>query len=304
MRCGPGALGSRLAAAAGQRCTAGALSQAAGCMSTRSLVLSTGESTLQLSLIHLAHTDVCFTGAPAQTSAWLRSCVGLRLVWRFLCKGAPLWISIFSMWSAAPDLKSTASPSAACLLRAYEIEKGFVRETPLTYVVALSGNTAKDVTQRYTAFPRNPALLSGLPTAHDVGQSFAQCHALHAPFLCDFQDILPSPQGVMQPRKLVVGQPACRYVKSMRPLQKLRDEEWWGVTMAGLRPTLQQSTQPQRRLPSANSFKASAPRPGARVHMKASCATTCRAITTKLLNTCLQTVLRARRICSLSRKRW
>ena len=53
----------------------------------------------------------------------------------------------------------------------------------------------------------------------------------------------------------------------MRPLQKLRDEEWWGETMAGLRPTLQQSTQPQRRLPSGASFKASAPQSNARVHM-------------------------------------
>ncbi len=55
---------------------------------------------------------------------------------------------------------------------------------------------------------------------------------------------------------------ACRYVKSMRPLQKLRDEEWWGETMAGLRPTLQQSTQPQRRLAHTTSLKASTPQPG------------------------------------------
>ena len=38
--------------------------------------------------------------------------------------------------------------SRRCHHRAYEMEKGFVRDTPLTYVVALSGNTAKDVTQR------------------------------------------------------------------------------------------------------------------------------------------------------------
>ncbi len=55
-----------------------------------------------------------------------------------------------------------------CASRAYEIEKGFVRETPLTYVVALSGNTAKDVTQRY-AVPPKPytctlALRPGTPT--------------------------------------------------------------------------------------------------------------------------------------------
>jgi hypothetical protein len=48
-----------------------------------------------------------------------------------------------------------------------------------------------------------------------------------------------------------------RYVKSMRPLQKLRDEEWWAETMTGLRPSLQQTTQQQRRLPSGQLSKAS-----------------------------------------------
>lgn len=47
--------------------------------------------------------------------------------------------------------QSAAQYLAACASRAYVIEKGFVRETPLTYVVALSGNTAKDVTQRFAA---------------------------------------------------------------------------------------------------------------------------------------------------------
>ena len=46
------------------------------------------------------------------------------------------------------QIKPSAPSIVTCLFRAYEIEKGFVRETPLTYVVALSGNTAKDVTQR------------------------------------------------------------------------------------------------------------------------------------------------------------
>ena len=48
-----------------------------------------------------------------------------------------------------------------------------------------------------------------------------------------------------------------RYVKSMRALQKLRDEEWWAETMTGLRPSLQQSRQQQRRLPNGQFSKAS-----------------------------------------------
>ena len=52
---------------------------------------------------------------------------------------------------------------------------------------------------------------------------------------------------------------AFRYVKSMRPLQRLRDEEWWGQTMAELRPKLQQSKQLQRRLGHPSSAKASTP---------------------------------------------
>ena len=35
-----------------------------------------------------------------------------------------------------------------CMLRAQDVEKGCVREAPMAYVVAFSGNTAKDVTQR------------------------------------------------------------------------------------------------------------------------------------------------------------
>lgn len=50
---------------------------------------------------------------------------------------------------------------------------------------------------------------------------------------------------------------AFRYVKSMRLLQRLRDEEWWAQTMADLRPKLQQSKQPQRRLGHPSSSKAS-----------------------------------------------
>ena len=38
-----------------------------------------------------------------------------------------------------------------------------------------------------------------------------------------------------------------RYVRSMRPLQKLRDEEWWAETMAQLRPKLQPSKHQPRR---------------------------------------------------------
>ena len=38
-----------------------------------------------------------------------------------------------------------------------------------------------------------------------------------------------------------------RYVKSMRPLQKLRDEQWWAETMAQLRPKLQPSKPQPRR---------------------------------------------------------
>ena len=34
-----------------------------------------------------------------------------------------------------------------------------MRETPLAYVVALSGNTAKDVTQRYAPQPTHSAVL-------------------------------------------------------------------------------------------------------------------------------------------------
>ena len=48
-----------------------------------------------------------------------------------------------------------------------------------------------------------------------------------------------------------------RYVKSMRALQKLRDEEWWAETMTGLRPSLQQGRQQQRRLPTGQLSKAS-----------------------------------------------
>lgn len=43
----------------------------------------------------------------------------------------------------------------------------------------------------------------------------------------------------------------------MRALQKLRDEEWWAETMTGLRPSLQQSRQQQRRLPNGQLSKAS-----------------------------------------------
>ena len=45
-------------------------------------------------------------------------------------------------------MNQCCSSEHMCYCRAYEIEKGFVRDTPLTYVVALSGDTAKDVTQR------------------------------------------------------------------------------------------------------------------------------------------------------------
>ena len=78
--------------------------------------------------------------------------------------------------------------------------------------------------------------------------------------MCRFSTTIPS-YGISQPQGMLVREVegARRYVKSMRPLQKLRDEEWWGETMAGLRPTLQQSTQPQRRLAHTNSLKASTP---------------------------------------------
>ena len=48
---------------------------------------------------------------------------------------------------------------------------------------------------------------------------------------------------------------ACRYVKSLRPLQKLRDEEWWAETMAQLRPKLQPSRPQPRRAGQGTSAK-------------------------------------------------
>ena len=46
-----------------------------------------------------------------------------------------------------------------------------------------------------------------------------------------------------------------RYVKSMRPLQRLRDEEWWAETMAQLRPKLQLSKPQPRRAGQGTSAK-------------------------------------------------
>ena len=99
------------------------------------------------------------------------------------------------MWSApVQGANGAAQAQAACASRAYEIEKGFVRETPLTYVVALSGNTAKDVTQRYAAHMYHTALLLQLSHCTDPLRMAIR------PFPSDLHNTSP-PWGMMQPHE-------------------------------------------------------------------------------------------------------
>ena len=130
-----------------------ALSQAAGSMQTRCWAPLTGVCALSCSgtpgcgfllapehlvAMHAAMSD------KLPISGWQRMLLTLAMLQSSSSPDCNVCPSHCCQGTALSDPPS----SRMCHHRAYEMEKGFVRDTPLTYVVALSGSTAKDVTQR------------------------------------------------------------------------------------------------------------------------------------------------------------
>ncbi len=104
----------------------------------------------------------------------------------------------------------------------------------MAYVVAFSGNTAKDVTQRCAVAwemccsgSTHSAVLTILHAeAHALGHVTRE-HCVMAPLICQ--------SGAW------MSTPVYRYVKSFRAVEKLRDEQWWQETLQPLRPQLASS---------------------------------------------------------------